>query len=95
MKKGAVKKVTALSGKKAKVTLQKVSGADGYEIVYSTDKKFKKNVKKETVTVTSKTLSKLSKGKTYYVKVRAYKKDSTGAKIYGSFSSAKKIKISK
>ena len=95
VKKGAVKKVTALSGKKAKVTLQKVSGADGYEIAYSTDKKFKKNVKKETVTGTSKTLSKLSKGKNYYVKVRAYKKDSTGAKVYGSFSSVKKVKISK
>ena len=95
VKKGAVKKVTALSGKKANVTLQKVSGAGGYEIIYSTDKKFKKNVKKETVTGTSKTLSKLTKGKTYYVKVRAYKKDSTGAKVYGSFSSAKKVKITK
>lgn len=52
-------------------------------------------VKKETVTGTSKTLSKFSKGKNYYVKVRAYKKDSTGAKVYGSFSGAKKIKISK
>ena len=52
-------------------------------------------VKKVTVTGTSKTLSKLSKGKNYYVKVRAYKKDSTGAKVYGSFSSAKKVKISK
>lgn len=52
-------------------------------------------VKKVTVTGTSKTLSKLSKGKTYYVKVRAYKKDSTGAKVYGSFSGAKKVKISK
>ena len=52
-------------------------------------------VKKETVTGTSKTLSKLSKGKNYYVKVRAYKKDSTGAKVYGSFSSVKKAKISK
>ena len=52
-------------------------------------------VKKVTVTGTSKTLGKLSKGKTYYVKVRAYKKDSTGAKVYGSFSSVKKVKISK
>ena len=52
-------------------------------------------VKKVTVTGTSKTLSKLSKGKTYYVKVRDYKKDSTGAKVYGSFSSVKKVKISK
>ena len=43
-------------------------------------------VKKVTVTGTSKTLSKLSKGKNYYVKVRAYKKDSTGAKVYGSDS---------
>ena len=52
-------------------------------------------VKKVTVTGTSKTISKLSKGKNYYVKVRAYKKDSTGAKVYGSFSSVKKVKISK
>ena len=95
VKKGTVKKVTAFSGKKAKVTLQKVSGAYGYEIVYSTDKKFKKNVKKEIVTGTSKILSKLTKGQTYYVKVRAYKNDSTGAKVYGSFGSAKKVKISK
>ena len=95
VKKGTVKKVTALSGKKAKVTLQKVPGVDGYEIVYSTDKNFKKNVKKETVTRTSKILSKLTKGQTYYVKVRAYKKDSTGAKVYGSFGSAKKVRISK
>ena len=95
VKKGTVKKVTALSGKKTKVNLQKVPGVDGYEIVYSTDKNFKKNVKKETVTGTSKILSKLTKGQTYYVKVRAYKKDSTGAKVYGSFGSAKKVKISK
>lgn len=95
VKKGTVKKITALSGKKAKVTLQKVSGADGYEIVYSTDKNFRKNVNKETVTGTSKTLGKLTKGQTYYIKVRAYKKDSTGAEVYGSFGSAKKIKISK
>lgn len=94
VKKGAVK-TAAVSGKKATVTLQKVSGADGYQIVYSTDKKFKKNVKKVTISGTSKTISKLSKGRTYYVKVRAYKKDSTGAKVYGSFSSVKKVKISK
>ncbi len=91
MSKGAVKKAV-VTGKKAKVTLQKVSGAAGYQIVYSTDKKFKKNVKKVTISGTSKTISKLSKGRTYYIKVRAYKKDSTGAKVYGSFSSIKKVK---
>lgn len=95
VKKSAIKKMKAVSGRKAKVTVQKVDGAAGYQIVYSTDKQFKKNVKKVTISGTSKTLGKLAKGKTYYVKVRAYKKDSTGAKVYGSFSSAKKIKISK
>ena len=95
VKKSAIKKMKAVSGRKAKVTVQKVEGAAGYQIVYSTDKQFKKNVKKVTISGTSKTLGKLAKGKTYYVKVRAYKKDSTGAKVYGSFSGAKKVKISK
>lgn len=36
-----------------------------------------------------------TKNKTYYVKVRAYKKDSKGKKIYGSYSTVKKIKIKK
>ena len=84
VKKSAIKKMKAVSGRKAKVTVQKVEGAAGYQ-----------NVKKVTISGTSKTLGKLAKGKTYYVKVRAYKKDSAGAKVYGSFSSAKKIKISK
>ena len=38
---------------------------------------------------------KLKKGKTYYVRVRAYKKDSTGRKVYGKYSTVKKIKITK
>ena len=46
VKKSAIKKMKAVSGRKAKVTVQKVEGAAGYQIVYSTDKQFKKNVKK-------------------------------------------------
>ena len=82
----------AVSGRKAKVTVQKVEGAAGYQIVYSTDKQFKKNVKKVTISGTSKTLGKLAKGKTYYVKVRAYKLDENSTKIYGLFSPVKTIK---
>ena len=41
-----------------------------------------------------KTITKLKKGKTYYVRVRAYKKLS-GKKIYGKWSKIKKIKIRK
>ncbi len=79
---------------KMSVVLKKISGAGGYELVYSTDPKFK-SAKKVSISSTTKTLSKLKKGKTYYVKARAYKKDSNGTKIYGKYSSVKKIKIKK
>ena len=37
----------------------------------------------------------LKKGKIYYVRIRAYKMDSTGKKVYGKYSSMKKVKVSK
>ena len=74
---------------------KKVAGAAGYEIKYSTNKKFKKSVKTVRFTGKSKTISKLKKNKTYYVKVRAYKKDANGNKVYGKYSKIKKIKIKK
>ena len=43
----------------------------------------------------TKKITKLKKGKTYYIKVRAYKMDSQGNKVYGSYSKIKKIKIIK
>ena len=54
----------------------------------ATDKKFSKNVEKVTVKGTknlSKTVTGLKKGKTYYVKVRAYKLVN-GKKLYGAYS---------
>lgn len=88
-----------LKNKKSKqltITIKKVSGAAGYKVTYSTDKKFKKkatktkDIKKNTLT-----LKKLSKNKTYYVKVQAYKKDSKGGKVYSKASKVSKIKIKK
>ena len=94
--KPVIKTVTNKKGKKIKIVLKKkISGAKGYEVAYSTNKKFKKSVKKVRFTGTSKTISKLSKNKTYYVKVRAYKLDSNGERVYGSYSSVKKVKIKK
>lgn len=91
-----IKSVTNKKGKKMKIVLKKkVSGAKGYEVAYSTNKKFKKSVKKLRFTGTSKTIGKLKKNKTYYVKVRAYKKASNGQRIYGSYSNIKKVKIKK
>ena len=77
-------KATNSSSKKAKITYKKVSKAKGYQITYSTSSSFK-NAKKITTTSTSKTLTGLTKGKTYYVKVRAYKQDSAKNKIYGYY----------
>lgn len=95
VKKASLKKVTNVSGKKAKVTINKVSGAKGYQICYSTDKKFKKNVKNVLAKKTTCTLTKLKKKKTYYVKVRAYKLDSKGEKVFGAYSKVKTVKIKK
>ncbi len=72
----------------------KTNAPSGYQIVLATDKNFKKNVKKVTITsghTLSKTVTSLKKGKTYYVKIRAYK-TVNGKKIYGIYSSVKSCK---
>lgn len=90
--KATIKTLKSTAKKKAVVSWNAVSGAKGYEITYSRDKKFKS---KKTVTITSrtKTLTGLVSGKTYYVKVRAYKIDSTGKKVYGTSSTVKTVKV--
>ena len=94
--KPTIKSAVNVKGEKVKVTLKKkVAGAKGYEISCSIDKKWKKSVKTVTSKGITKTITKLKKNKTYYVKVRAYKLDSTGEKVYGSYSKVKKIKIQK
>ncbi len=92
--KASIKKVTNVSGKKMKVTLKKVSGAKGYEFRYASNSKMK-SAKRVTGKSTSRTIGSLKKGKTYYVQARAYKTDSKGKKIYGSWSGKKSVKIKK
>ncbi|MBR4759082.1 MAG: fibronectin type III domain-containing protein [Lachnospiraceae bacterium] len=69
--------------------------ADGYEIIYALNKKLTKKKKTKTITVSSGKIKKLKKGKTYYFKVRAFNKKSDGTKMYGDWSSVKKVKIKK
>lgn len=60
----------------------------GYEIIYTTDRKFKKGLKTVKIKNSNKTkkaIKKLKKGKKYYVKVRAYAVYN-GKKLYGSKS---------
>jgi len=96
-KKASVKSVKSKKAGQITVTWKKRKEAKGYIIEYSTDKNFKKNVKKVKVSknsTTSKTIKKLRKGKTYYVRVKAYtsidKKAATG-----TASAKKRIKVKK
>jgi uncharacterized repeat protein (TIGR02543 family) len=94
----AVSKINKVSLKnikenKLKITFSEISDAKGYEIQYSTNKGMTSVITK-TVTDESATYS-LIKGKTYYARVRAYKLDSTGSKVYGDWSTLKNIKITK
>lgn len=88
-------KVANTNGKNLVVKYSKVSGAKGYQITYATNSKFTKSKKVVNTTKRTKTIKKLKKGKTYYVRVRAYKKDSTGRKVYGKYSKVMKVKITK
>ena len=86
-------KVTVTKAKKAKISWKKVKGAAGYRVMYSTDKKFKKAAVKITTKKANYVTKKLKKGKKYFIKVAAYRKDKAGKKVYGSFSAVKKIKV--
>ncbi|MBR1752690.1 MAG: hypothetical protein IJ740_17790 [Ruminococcus sp.] len=95
-KKTGESKVTSPASKKIKATYKKVSGVTGYEIKYSTKKSFAKSATK-TATVkgaksTSKTISGLNSGKTYYVKIRTYK-TVKGKKYYSGFTKVRTIKV--
>lgn len=87
--------VTSPSTTKIKASWSKVSGsATGYQIYYGKDKDFKTLAAKKfvsgqsTVTYTGKNFT---KGKTYYIKVRAYK-TVNDKKYYGAWSNTIKVK---
>lgn len=94
VKKAGTPKLSNAKTKKLIVKYKKVSGVKGYEITYATNSKFKKGKKVTSTSKTSVTFKKMKKT-TYYVRVRAYKLDSAGKKVYGKYSSVKKIKIKK
>ena len=90
-------KPTLKSSKKTKATVKwkRDKQAQGYQIQYSTNKKFKSGVQTVSInksTTVSTTLSNLKSKKTYYVRIRSYKK--VGNKyVYSSWSTAKSIKV--
>ncbi|MGN1194572.1 MAG: leucine-rich repeat protein [Acutalibacteraceae bacterium] len=86
-------KVTAGS-KKAALSWNKQTGATGYVVYMSTSKNgtYKKVATVKGSSKVTYTKTGLTKGSTYYFKVRAYK-TVDGKNIYGSYSSAKSVKV--
>lgn len=77
-----------------KASWDKKSGANGYQIYYSRNKNFKKLSAKKIVKGGKKTSyvgKNFTKGRKYYVKVRAYK-NVNGRKVYGKWSNVKIVK---
>lgn len=94
LEKASITSAKNSSKKTATVTWKKVSGANGYEVYRSTSKKGNYKLVKTVTKGKSYKDTKLSKGKTYYYKVRAYR-NVNGEKVYGGYSSIEKVKISK
>ncbi len=81
---------------RGQVTLRwnKVKGADGYRILYSTDSKLK-SPKRLTVSdgeKVSEAVNNLKSGKKYYFKIRAFKKVGS-KKVYGNLSKVKSVAV--
>ncbi len=84
--------LTAKTGtKSATLTWSKLSGISGYQVYCATSKNGDYKKLKSTTALSYKKTG-LTKGKTYYFKVRAYKKVS-GKTVYGVFSDIKSVKV--
>ncbi len=91
-----ISKLSNSGSKKMTINWNKSTVVTGYQIQYSTDKNFKKNVKTVNVSknsTKSKSITKLTKNKTYYVRIRSYKTVSN-VKYYSGWT-VKSIKIKK
>ena len=88
-KTNGLKQNKSYAKKYIKLSWSKVFGADGYEVYRATSKKSTYKKVKTTVKTSFKNVN-LKAGKNYFYKVRAYKVID-GQKVYGEFSSVKKM----
>lgn len=91
-------KVSNSSGKKLNASWSANTKCSGYYLQYSTSSSFPSkstgSVKISGSGTLKKTVSKLKKGKTYYIRVRCYQK-SSGVTSYSAWSNTLKVKIKK
>ena len=79
--------------KSAKIKWSNVSGESGYQVYCATKRNgtYKKAITLKSNDIDT-TIKSLTKGKTYYFKVRAYKKTASGT-VYSSYSSVRSVKV--
>ncbi len=93
----AISTVTNSGAKKMTVKWGKNARASGYQIQYSTDKTFKTGNNSATISGAStvaKAITGLTKGKTYYVRIRTFK-TAGSTKYFSAWSPVKNVKITK
>ena len=93
----AISSVTNSAASRMTVKWGKNEKATGYQIQYSLSSSFASGNKTATITAAStvsKVIGSLTKGKTYYVRIRTYKTVGS-TKYWSSWSAAKSVKISK
>lgn len=92
----AITSAKALKGQKLSIKWKRTSNASGYQIQYAANSRFsgEKTVTVKKGATTDKTITKLKKNKSYFVRVRAYRTFS-GNKTYSPWSKSKTVKIKK
>lgn len=91
-------KISSLKAAKKALTVKAAAQAEmkGYQVQYSTSKKFTKKTTKTVKVATTKKLSKkikgLKSGKKYYVRVRAYKMNGKKT-VYSAWTAKKSVKV--
>lgn len=97
----SVKKGKIMQGKFLKrnydIVYERLTNVDGYQIQYSTSKSFTGSQTKSVFVKGNRknhyVFHDLSAGRNYYFRIRAYRQDSTGARIYGKWSTVKTVKV--
>lgn len=83
-----------VSEKKIRVRLDSSANCTGYEVSYASKADFS-NQKSVRLKGRAAMISGLKKGKTYYIRVRGYKKDAYGGYYYTPYTKVKKITVKK
>ncbi len=91
-KKVSNKSAKSKNSRRINYSFKKVS-ATGYQYQWSTHKNFKSNFLTKNTKSTKITIKTAQSRRRYYVRVRAYKTEPGGKKIYGKWSNVKSVKV--